>query len=490
MSELNRISLAVLLVSAWCVWCLWLLVRQRQNNPSVDPLARILVAYASQSGTAATLATKKAEELELLGKVNLLPLDSVCRKTLGNTQEAHFIVSTYGQGEPPDNGHRFYTELSKKDAFFDLSHLRYSVTALGDSSYEHFCAFGHNLNKRLATLGAQSEAAVTEIDSQQDGSFSSQVASVAAVTNWKLTHRECLNPNSANAPLYLLTFSTEATKSVDMPKWRAGDVISIQPKHNPKNIQDWLQANKLDGERAIAKGGLTVTLKEYLTEYALPEHLQVSASEPLNWLDSLKLLPKREYSVASAHHENHLKLIVRLQKQLNGQAGIGSGWLTQFSELNDITQGHIRSNKRCHITDVNHPLLLIASGSGLAGLRAQLAERAINPKAGKVCMFYGERSPHHDQMLKDELLQWQQQGVVTDLFFAYSKHPESPTYVQDVVAHHADKIQAIVHQGADIYVCGSKAGMGDGVHQVLSKHLGQENVSALLSSGRYRRDLY
>ncbi|MEP4101431.1 MAG: nitric oxide synthase, partial [Paraglaciecola sp.] len=180
----------------------------------------------------------------------------------------------------------------------------------------------------------------------------------------------------------------------------------------------------------------------------------------------------------------------RLQKQLNGQAGIGSGWLTQFSELNDITQGHIRSNKRCHITDVNHPLLLIASGSGLAGLRAQLAERAINPKAGKVCMFYGERSPHHDQMLKDELLQWQQQGVVTDLFFAYSKHPESPTYVQDVVAHHADKIQAIVHQGADIYVCGSKAGMGDGVHQVLSKHLGQENVSALLSSGRYRRDLY
>lgn len=490
MSEFNRISLAVVLVSLWCLWCLWLIVRHNRNKPKVDLQANILVAYASQSGTAATLATKKAAELASLGKVNLLPLDSVCKQTLSNTQKAHFIVSTYGQGEPPDNGHKFYNELYTKDAVTDLSHMRYSVTALGDSSYEHFCAFGHNLNKQLTKLGAQSEAAITEIDSQTHGNFDTHDSPMATVTNWKLTQRECLNPNSASAPLYLLAFSVKPFESSDIPQWRAGDVISIQPKHHLETVLAWLQTHQFDAEQTITTGESRVSLKEFLLEYALPEQLQVPASEPLNWLDSLKLLPKREYSVASAEHEKQLKLIVRLQHQANGQAGIGSGWLTQFSELNDITQGHIRSNNRCHIDDVTRPLLLVAAGSGLAGLRAQLAERASNPNAGKVCMFYGERNPEHDQMLKDELQQWQQQGVITDLHYAYSQHPKTPAYVQDVMDFNADKIRVIVHQGADIYVCGNKAGMGDGVHQVLNKHLGQENVSALLSTGRYRRDLY
>ena len=504
MSESTKIAIAVFLSSAWVLWCVRLYARnvqKKRNQTQVNHGADILVAYASQSGSAQALAIKKANTLAAKGKVNLLPLDRVCRNTLNITQQAHFVVSTYGQGEPPDNGQRFYKDIStsKSKSSIELSHLRYSVTALGDSSYEHFCAFGHNLHQRLATLGAQSQAEVVEIDSQvadnqevvHDQNAGNEVNHQA---NWQLIERECLNPNSASAPLYLLSFSIEQGDDKTQPSWRAGDVIAIQPKHSQQTVDAWLQAHQLDGEKVIVKSGISKRLKQHLQSYVLPELAPVAGFNQETWLNALSLLPKREYSIASAKHESQLKLIVRLQHQANGQLGLGSGWLTEHSQLGDITQGVIRSNTRCHINDVSRPLLLIGAGSGLAGLRAQLAERAVHPKAGPVWMFYGERSPQDDAMLQKELVQWQKQGVIEHLHLAYSQDPYKPKYVQDLMQQYLVQIKAFVEreqgQNADIYICGNKAGMGDSVHQLLNQHLGQDKVSALLASGRYRRDLY
>ena len=63
------------------------------------------------------------------------------------------MVSTYGEGEPPDTGAAFLRRyLKKNDAA--LAHLQFGILALGDRDYRHFCGFGHALNHGLHHRGA------------------------------------------------------------------------------------------------------------------------------------------------------------------------------------------------------------------------------------------------------------------------------------------------------------------------------------------------
>lgn len=63
------------------------------------------------------------------------------------------IVSTYGEGEPPDNAKELVELLFSKRAP-SLKQVHFSVLALGDSSYEFFCKTGVDLDRRLDELGA------------------------------------------------------------------------------------------------------------------------------------------------------------------------------------------------------------------------------------------------------------------------------------------------------------------------------------------------
>jgi sulfite reductase (NADPH) flavoprotein alpha-component len=64
------------------------------------------------------------------------------------------VISTFGDGDPPDSAKPFYTELHAPD-HPRLSELRYSVLALGDRNYERFCRCGQEIDVRLEMLGGQ-----------------------------------------------------------------------------------------------------------------------------------------------------------------------------------------------------------------------------------------------------------------------------------------------------------------------------------------------
>jgi sulfite reductase (NADPH) flavoprotein alpha-component len=53
-----------------------------------------------------------------------------------------------------------------------------------------------------------------------------------------------------------------------------------------------------------------------------------------------------------------------------------------------------------------------------------------------------------------------------------------------------EALRAWVAMGGSLYVCGSLHGMAEGVDAVLREVLGEDQVDALLSEGRYRRDVY
>ena len=60
-------------------------------------------------------------------------------------------TSTYGAGDYPENLINFVDELSQVD---DLSHLKYTVIALGDTSYDTYNQAGRNIDALLSQKGA------------------------------------------------------------------------------------------------------------------------------------------------------------------------------------------------------------------------------------------------------------------------------------------------------------------------------------------------
>jgi sulfite reductase (NADPH) flavoprotein alpha-component len=122
--------------------------------PAAPPKPLVLL-YGSQTGTAEGIAKKTSKEAEKRGFApKLVDMAKYETVDLAHEQNVLIITSTYGDGDPPDNAQAFWNFLSGEGAPA-LSHLNYSVLALGDTNYSAFCQFGKNCDERLEKLGAK-----------------------------------------------------------------------------------------------------------------------------------------------------------------------------------------------------------------------------------------------------------------------------------------------------------------------------------------------
>ncbi|GAB7126970.1 sulfite reductase subunit alpha [Silvimonas sp. JCM 19000] len=490
----------------------WIVARHRRKqqrsavlSPAVSALAETtLIAWASQTGFAEQLAQQSAAALNKAGVATAsAALGTLDPGALSRYRQVLLIVSTSGEGDPPDSAAGFIGKAARLGTV-DLSHLNYALLALGDRTYRHFCAFGHELAAWLDRHNAQPLFDLIEVDNGDAGALRhwqqqlSTLAGGAQMADWEapdyapwtLQQRTLLNAGSAGDPVYLLGL-TPATGA--LPQWQAGDIVEIGPCHAPHEIEQWLQELQLDGNTPVEVDARPTTLAAALADrnkIAVP-----AASTAQALIDALPRLAHREYSIASLPQDRQLELLVRQSRYPAPETasgfrlGLASGWLTEYAAPGSPVALRIRANSAFHTPPDARPLLLIGNGTGLAGLRGHLKTRAQRGH-GRNWLILGERNAAHDALLIDELINWQGNGVLERLDWVWSRDGNALRYVQDQVTAAGSDIVAWVDQGADIYVCGSLQGMASGVHHALTDLLGAQRLAQMSEDGRYRRDVY
>jgi sulfite reductase (NADPH) flavoprotein alpha-component len=404
----------------------------------------VLVAFASQTGFAEELAWMTAKALQDGGVgarvLSFADLDLAALKAAGR---ALLIVSTTGEGDPPDPAARFVRKLMGEAA--DLAGLRFGLLALGDRSYDQFCGFGHAVDGWLRRSGAEPLFDTVEVDNgeagairhwqhqlnQITGSVSTPDWAPAAFYPWRLVERTLVNPGSPGGAAYHLAFEPVGSG----PDWVAGDIAEV----------------------------------------GLPERDGATPGA-------------REYSIASVPSDGRVECLIRLMRHPDGTPGLASGWLTQDLAVGEEIGMRLRTNRSFHGPADETPMILIGNGTGIAGLRAHL--KARSPAGGGAWLLFGERTRAHDAFFDAELQAWLETGVLRRLDRAFSRDAGDGRYVQDLVAGAADELRDWIGRGATIHVCGSLEGMAAGVHAALETVLGDEALLDLLETGRYRRDVY
>ncbi len=146
------------------------------------PQQKFHVLYASQTGTGELIAGQLAAQLQQAGwAVELQSMSKVKPAQLKKLKHVALVISTHGEGDPPDDALDWFDYL-KSGRAAKLESLNFTVLALGDRSYEKFCAAGRQLEQLLLATGAKPYSARVECDldySSSAGQWSGQVLNYA-----------------------------------------------------------------------------------------------------------------------------------------------------------------------------------------------------------------------------------------------------------------------------------------------------------------------
>lgn len=439
----TAIALAAILVWFALLWYCgirpYLRKKKAVASQSTSASGQTAIIYASQTGTALQLAERTAKAFG--PEAALLAMDAVAPAQLSRFRRALFIVSTYGEGDPPDMAQKFYQQmmrLSPDDKV--LQGLEAGVLALGDADYQHFCGFGQTLEAWLRAQDATLLFDTVKVNRSDTGAiglwekhladtFHVSLGTATPFDSWILTERRLLNPSGLGRPCYELTWRPPAA---GMPSWNAGDIAQV----------------RIDGGDQI-----------------------------------------REYSIASVPDEGVLRLLVRLHQAPDGTPGAGSGWLCSQLPLGQTAEIRLRPNPLFHVPEDNRPAVFIGNGTGIAGLRSLLQER-INRGHYDNWLIFGERSRESDFHWAELLYAWQQSGHFLRMDLAFSRDQAAKRYVHHLLRESPDAVASWAARGAVFYVCGSKDGMAQDVDLVLRDILGEHGYQDLTSRRGYRRDVY
>lgn len=424
-----------------------------------DRDAELLVAWGSQTGTAAGLGAATVAALRAGGaRVAGASLGALDPAELKRFRTVALIVSTAGDGALPEPARGFHGAL----AGADLAGVRFALLALGDSRYRQFCAGGRSLRAGLLAAGAEEVLPPVEADGDPSGPWQGWLADLAG--------RLAVTPGTVAAP--------------------AGDMAVT----------------------------LTLRRRMQLNDPADPDTHEVHAltlesAAPMDWQpgDLLLVSPgpgeaERPYSIGASPLEGnrHLALTVSLvvgDGPGGPRFGRASHLLCRGLVEGDRLEARLRRHPGFRLPeDPDRPVIMVATGCGIAPFPGFLAHKAAGGRRGPMWLFFGTQKRAADYFHGARLEAWHAAGVLDRLDPAFSLDPEGGGFVQDrMIAAGAELLDWLARRGAVLYVCGRSATAGAGTRAALrtilaaraglSPEAAEARLRAWEGEGRLRFDL-
>ncbi|WP_417345353.1 assimilatory sulfite reductase (NADPH) flavoprotein subunit [Ferrimonas sp.] len=261
-----------------------------QPQPVAPAASSLTILYGSQTGNSRSVAQQLADAAKGQGReVALVSMSEYKPKRLKEEQQLLVVVSTHGEGEPPDDAialHKFlFSNRAPK-----LDGVHFGVLALGDSSYEHFCQTGKEFDDRLAELGGSRllERADCDVDFEDSAEAwiaqalvkladlapaTASVAAPAQATGVSSYSRS--NPFKATllaSQKITGRDSIKDTRHVELSleesgiRYQPGDALGVWMDNDPALVAEILAAVGLSGEESVQVKEVSVPLSQALTE--------------------------------------------------------------------------------------------------------------------------------------------------------------------------------------------------------------------------------
>ena len=357
-------------------------------------VAPATIIYGSQTGNARRAAEALHAKLDAAGlPARLLRADAYSTRELANERLLYLVISTQGEGDPPDDAIGFSEFLLGRRAP-KLPQLQFAVLGLGDTSYADFCGIARKLDARLVELGATRVQTLGEADLDIDivaapwreqalaharellkpapathlatvtplrphalPAWSQDKPFVAEVlANQRITGREFRNVGfrkygAVDKDVRHLELSLQGSGLAYEP----GDALGIRHRNPDALVDAVLAATKLDGDALVARDGESLALAEWLRDKRelsrIGRPLLASVAERGAHAELARLLEAQDKSGLAAVFDTHQLIDVLRRWPAGWDAdALVAALRPQAQRLYSIASSRKRVGEEAHLT--------------------------------------------------------------------------------------------------------------------------------------------
>lgn len=394
--------------------------------------AEAVILVGSQGGSTWAYARQLQAQLQGAGwPVHVATMNAV-QDDYPQARCLLLLAATYGDGQAPDNAGQFLDRLAA--ARWPERGLPVAVLGFGDRQFPRFCAYAEALEQALQQRGCQPLLALQRVDRQASGELNAWAGQLG---------------ERLGVPLRLQS--------------------ALLPSHEMRLTLQQRQCYSERGGQPAAV--LRFAVAPGSTDFAPGDLLAIRPQEDA---------APRLYSIASAADDGFVEICVRRHPQ-----GLCSSYLHGLQPGATLAAS-IQAHPDFRPQAGAQPVLLIGAGVGVAPLIGFVRK---NESRRPIQLYWGGRHAS-DPLYGEELQQCLADGRLQRLQRAFSEGP-TPAYVQDRLHEDGASVRALLQQGAQVLVCGSRE-MAAGVRAVLESLLAEmgSNLDQLKAQGRFREDVY